>query len=165
MTGWKGEVKVLTIYKQIALAVAGVAAVFLAQSPPVLASDSAPDVVRKAWSARAATAAKKLAAPGLDKCDKGVEGAFRYPDETTSGKLRSFKLTVDIDGEEMVASYSYAGQRLDAFILDELPPGWLAELKTESKTLRIIVERSNCTFALCTNDPFISGACAEQPAR
>ena len=155
----------LNIYKQIALAVAGVAVVFLAQPPLVLAADSAPDVVRKAWSVRAAASAKKLAAPGLDKCDTGIEGAFRYPEETTSGKLRSFKLTIDIDGQEMVVSYSYVGQRLNAFILDELPPGWLAEQKTESKTLRIIVESSNCTFALCTNDPFISGACAEQPER
>ena len=152
------------IFKMVSLAAVCVAIVFLAQSP-ARAAGSAPDSVGKAWSDRAASATKKLAASGLDKCDKGVEEAFQFPEETTAGTLRNFNLLIDIGGQEMVVSYSYDGQRLTAFVLDDLPTGWLAEQKTDSKMLRIIVESSKCTFNLCTNDPFTSGPCAEQNAR
>jgi hypothetical protein len=159
MTSVKGETEMVKAYKQVLLVAMCSVVVFQSQSS-ARAAGSAPDSVGKAWSDRAAAATKKLAAPGLDKCDKGVEEAFQYPEETTSGNLRSFNLMIDIDGQEMVVSYSYVGQLLKAFILDELPPGWLAEQKTDSKTLKIIVESSKCTFELCTNDPFVSGQCA-----
>lgn len=153
-----------SVYKQIAIAMVSVATIFLAQSP-AQAAGSAPDIVGNAWRSRAEAATKKLATPGLDKCDKGIESAFQHPKESTSGNLRSFELNIDIDGQTMVASYSYVGQRLSAFVLVELPSEWQAVQKTESKTLSILVESSNCAFDFCTNDPFITGPCAEQRAR
>jgi hypothetical protein len=147
-------------YKQIAIAMVCGVTIFLAQSP-AHSADTAPDAVGKAWKARAEAATKKLAAPGLDKCDKGVELAFHKPNEVTSGKQRSFELPVEIDKQTMVASYSYEGQRLTSFILLELPPGWLAVQKTDSKSLNILVTDSNCSFYLCTNDPFAAGPCKQ----
>jgi hypothetical protein len=144
---------------QIAITIATVVTIFLAQ-----ASAQAPDTVAAAWKSRAGAAAKKLAAPGLDKCDTGLERAFQESVETTSGKQRSFGLHVTIDGQTMVASYNYVGQRLNAFMLVELPPEWLAVQKAESKTLNILVQNSGCTFDLCTNDPFATGPCGEHPA-
>lgn len=147
----------------IAIAIATVVTVFLSQAS-AQAPDSAPDPVAAAWKSRAAAAAKKLAAPGLDKCDMGLERAFQESVETTSGKQRSFGLPVTVDGETMVVSYTYVGQRLNAFMLVELPPDWLAVQKPESKALTILVQNSNCTFDLCTNDPFTTGLCPEHPA-
>ena len=147
----------------IAIAIATVVTIFLAQAS-AQAADSVPDTVAAAWRARAGAATKKLAAPGLDKCDMGLERAFQESVETTSGKQRSFGLHVTIDGQTMVASYTYVGQRLDAFTLAELPPEWFAVQKAESKALNILVQNSNCTFDLCTNDPFTTGLCAERPA-
>jgi len=149
---------------RIAIAIATVVTIFLAQAP-VQAADPAPDPVAAAWKFRAGAATKKLAAPGLDKCDTGLERAFQEPVETTSGKQRSFGLHVTIDGQTMVASYTYVGQRLSSFMLVELPPEWLVVQKSESKALNILVQNSNCTFDLCTNDPFITGPCGEHPAR
>ena len=153
-----------TVIKQIAAAMVCVVTVFLSQSP-AQPLDSTPDSVGKAWRSRAEAATKKLASPGLDKCDKGVEVAFQGSIETTSGKQRSFDLQIEIDGQTMVGYYSYAGQRLTAFVLVELPPGWLAVQKTDSKTLNILVEASNCTFDICTDDPFTTGPCAEKRTR
>ena len=151
-------------YKRVVLVAVCGAVVFLAQSPAG-AAGSAPDIVGKAWRDRAASATKKLAVPAQDRCDKGVEEAYQDPEVTTSGTMRNYNLIIDIDGQEMMVSYSYAGQELNAFILDELPPGWLAEQKPGSKTLRIIVESAKCTFDLCTNDPFTSGPCEERGGR
>ena len=152
------------MYKQIAGALAVVATVLLAQSP-VTAANAAPDTVGKAWKARAEAAKKKLAAPGLDKCDKGLALAFQHPEETNSEKLRSFTLMVNIDGQTLAATYAYTGERLISFLLYELPLEWLAEQKTDSKTLRIIVESAKCSFDLCTNDPFSPGPCVVQHAQ
>src|SRR6266567_4550656 len=133
----------LRVFKQIAVAVVCVVTIFLAQSPAQTV-DSAPDIAGKAWKARAEAATKKLAASGLDKCDKGLELAFQQPNEVTSGIHRNFELMIEIDKEAMVASYSYEGQRLTSFVLLALPPGWLAVQKTDSKTLNILVSDSNC---------------------
>ena len=152
------------VFNQIAIAMACVVTIFLAQSP-AQTTDSAPDSVGNAWRSRAEAATKKLATPGLDKCDKAVELAFQHPNEVTSGKKRSFELLIEIDRQAMVASYSYVGQQLTSFVLIVLPPEWLAVQKIESKTLNILVEGSNCTFDLCTNDPFITGPCAERRTR
>lgn len=154
----------LTVFKQIATAMVCVVTLFLAQSP-AQTPDSAPDSVGKAWKSRAEAATKKLATPGLDKCDKGLELAFQHPNEVTSGKERSFELMIEIDRQAMVASYSYEGKRLTSFALLALPPGWLAVQKTDSKTLNILVTRSNCSFDLCTNAPFTTGPCAEKRTR
>ena len=151
----------LIVFKQIATAIVCVATLFLSQSP-AQTPDSAPDLVGNAWRSRSEVATKKLATPGLDKCDKALELAFQHPNEVTSGKQRSFELLIEIDSQAMVASYSYVGQRLTSFVLIVLPPEWLAVQKAESKTLNILVEGSNCTFDLCTNDPFITGPCAER---
>jgi len=148
---------------QIVIAIATVVTIFLAQAS-VQAADPAPDPVAAAWKSRAGAATKKLAATKLDKCDTGLELAFQEAAETTSGKQRSFGLNVTIDGQTMVASYIYAGQRLNSFMLVELPPEWLAVQKTESKSLNILVQNSNCTFDLCTNNPFTTGPCGERPA-
>ena len=144
-----------TVFRQIAAAIACVVTLFLSQSP-AQTSDS----VGNAWRSRAEAATKKLAKPGLDKCDKAVELAFQNPNEVNTGRLRSFELLIEVDDQSMVASYSYAGQRLTSFVLILLPPDWLAVQKAESKTLNILVEDSNCTFDLCTNDPFTTGPCA-----
>ncbi len=149
------------IFKQIVTATVCVVTLFLSQSQ-ARTPGSTPDLVENAWKSRAEVATKRLATPGLDKCDKAVEVAFQHPNEVTSGKLRSFELLIEIDRQAMVASYSYVGQRLASFVLIALPPEWLAVQKTESKTLNILVEGSNCTFDLCTNDPFITGSCAER---
>lgn len=147
------------VFKQIAIALACVVTLFLSQSP-AQTPDPAPDPVGKAWKSRAEAATKKLAKPGLDKCDKAFELAFQNSNEVNTGKLRSFELLIEIDNQSMVASYSYAGQRLTSFVLILLPPDWLAVQKAESKALNILVEGSNCTFDLCTNDPFTTGPCA-----
>jgi hypothetical protein len=146
------------------MAMISLVTVFLTQSP-AQAADTTPDIVGNAWRARAAAATKKLATPGLDKCDKAIELAFMHPTESTSGNLRGFELNIDIDGQTMVASYSYIGERLNAFVLIELPPDWQAVQKTESKTVNFLIESSNCTFDLCTKDPFTTGPCAEQRSR
>jgi len=148
-----------TVFRQTAAALLCVVTLFMSQSP-AQTPDSAPDLVGNAWRSRAEAATKKLAKPGLDKCDKAVELAFQKPNEVNTGKLRSFELLIEIDNQSMVASYSYAGERLTSFVLILLPPDWLAVQKAESKTLNIIVEGSNCTFDLCTNDPFTTGPCA-----
>jgi hypothetical protein len=147
---------------QIAIAITSVVTIFLAQASAE-AADLTPDTVTVVWRARAEAATKKLAAPGLDKCDMGLERAFQESVETTSGRQRSFGLHVTIDGQTMVASYTYVGQRLNAFMLVELPPEWLAVQKAESKALNILVQNSSCTLDLCTNDPFTTGLCAEHP--
>jgi len=150
--------------KQMAIAMVCVGTVFLSQASaePV---NTAADLVGRGWKTRAEAATRKLALPGLDKCDKGVELAFQKFREVTSGKKRNFELTIEIDKQEMVAWYTYEGQRLDSFLLLALPPGWLAVQKTDSKTLSILVADSNCSFDLCMNDPFTAGSCAEQGKR
>jgi len=151
----------VTVLKQIAAAIVCVITLFVSQSP-AQTPDSTSDPVGNAWKTRAEVATKKLAAPGLDKCDKAVELAFQSPNVVTSGKQRNFELLIDIDGLAMVASYSYTGQQLNSFVLIVLPPEWLAVQKTDSKTLNVLVADSNCTFDLCTNDPFTPGPCAER---
>jgi hypothetical protein len=134
------------------------------QSPAQTAAP-APDPVGNAWKARAEVAATRLAAAGLDACDKAVELAFLKPNQVTSGSQRNFELLIEIDSQAMVASYSYSGQRLTSFALLALPPGWLAVQKGDSRNLNLLVTGSGCSFNLCTVDPFPAGACAEQPAR
>ena len=146
------------VCKQIATAMVCVATLFSAQAP-AQTSGPAPDLVGKAWKTRAERAAKNLAGPGLDTCDKGLERAFQKPNEVTSGAQRSFELMIEIDNQAMVAAYTYAGQYLSAFALLALPTGWLAVQKSGSKNISIVVEGSNCSFALCPEDPFMTGAC------
>lgn len=154
----------LPVSKQIAVAMLCVVTILLLQVP-AQAAGLVTDIVGKEWKARAETATKKLASPGLDKCDKALELAFQRPNEVTSGAQRSFELMIEIDSLAMVASYSYEGQRLTSFVLLALPPGWYALQKTTGKSLNILVTGANCTFDLCTNAPFTSGPCAEQPLR
>jgi len=151
----------MTAIKQTVIAMVCVGTIFLSQSSAQPVAKT-PDPVGRAWKIRAETATRKLALPGLDKCDKGVELAFQQFREVTLSKKRNFELMIEIDKEEMVASYSYEGQRLDSFVLLALPPGWLAVQKTDSKTLNILVADSNCSFDLCMNNPFTAGPCAAQ---
>lgn len=151
--------------KNIALALASAASIFLTQLP-AQAADTTPDPVGKAWKARAEAATKKLANPaGLDKCDKAVELAFQNPNLVTEGKKRSFELQIDIDKQSMVASYTYEGQQLGSFAVVELPLDWLAVLKPDSKALNILVQGAGCAFDLCTIDPFTTGPCADKGMR
>jgi hypothetical protein len=156
------ETDMLNSAGQIAIAIASVVTIFLAQAS-AQAPDSVPDAVATAWKSRSEAATKKLASAKLDKCDMGLEVAFQEAAETTSGKQRSYGLHVTIDGQTMVVSYTYVGQRLNAFMLVELPPEWLAVQKAESKALNVLVQNSNCTFDLCTNDPFSTGLCTGHP--
>lgn len=155
----------MNVFKHIAVAMICLITIFSMQAQ---AQPTAPasDIVGNAWKGRAEAATKKLATPGLDMCDKGLELAFQQPNEVSSGKQRSFELLIEIGNEAMVASYTYAGQKLKSFAVLALPPGWLAVQNTDSKTLNILVAASGCSFDLCTNDPFASGACADQrPAK
>jgi len=155
----------LLVSKQIAIAMFCILTLFLTQAS-AQSTVAAPDPVEKGWQARAETAIKRLANPGLDKCDSGLEAAFRQPNPVTSATQRSFELMIEIDKQSMVASYTYEGQRLISFALLELPPGWFAVQKTDSKNMNILVAGSNCSFDLCTNDPFAAaGACAGQQTR
>jgi hypothetical protein len=147
-------------FKQIALSVVCLVTMLQVQLP-AQAADSAADTVEQAWKARAEAATKRLASPGLDRCDRGLELAFQQPNQVTSGTQRSFELPIEIDRQAMVASYIYAGQRLTSFALLALPSGWLAVQKADSKTLNILVTSANCSFELCTSDPFAAGACAK----
>jgi hypothetical protein len=149
------------VFKQTAMAMVCVGTIFLSQTS-AQAVDTAPDPVRTAWKTRAETATKKLALPGLDKCDRGVELAFQHRREVALGEKRNFVLNIEIDKQELVASYTYEGQRLVSFVLSDLPFGWLVVQKTDSKTLNVLVADSNCSFDLCTNAPFTAGPCAEQ---
>ena len=154
----------LPVSKQIAVAMLCVVTILLLQVP-AQAAGLVTDSVGKEWKARAETATKKLAIPGLDKCDKALEVAFQHPNEVHSGAQRSFELMIEIDSLAMVASYSYEGQRLTSFVLLALPPGWYAVQKTTDKSLNILVTAANCSFELCTNAPFKSGPCAEKALR
>lgn len=154
----------LPVSKQIAIAMFCILTLFLTQAS-AQAAGAAPDPVEKGWQARAETATKRLATPGLDKCDSGLERAFREQNPVTSGTQRSFELMIEIDSQSMLASYTYEGQRLISFALLELPPGWLAVQKTDSKSMSILVQSSGCSFDLCTNDPFAAGSCAGQRTR
>jgi len=151
----------LRLFTQIFLATVCLVTVFTSQSPAQTGA-SVPDPVGAAWKARAGTAAKRLATAGLDQCDKAVELAFRQPNEVASGTQRSFELLIEIDRQALVASYSYERQRLNSFALLALPPGWLAVQKSDSKTLNILVVGANCSFDLCTGDPFTTGPCQQK---
>lgn len=146
--------------RQLATALACITTLFLTHAPAESAAP-APDLAGKAWKARSESAAKKLASPGLDKCDKGVERAFQQPNEVTAGTKRSYELQIEIDKEEMVASYTYDGQRLTSFALLALPPGWLVVQKTDSRALNILVTGANCSFDLCPRDPLTTGPCTD----
>jgi len=154
----------VTVSKQIAIVMVCVVTFLLAQSP-AQSADPAPDPVAKAWKARADAAAKKLAAPGLDKCDKAVELAFQENNVVIEGTKRNFELLIEIDKQAMVAAYSYEGQQLTSFVLLALPSGWLAVQNKDSKTLNILVAAASCSFDLCTHDPFTVGPCTEQLKR
>lgn len=133
---------------------------------PAAAGTATPDPVSAAWRARAKLAAKKLAGPGLDACDRGVELAFQHPEEKVSGNRRDFILAIEVDGKTMLVTYSYETQRLEAFGILALPPGWLALQKAGSKTLTVLLSSaSKCALDLCTDDPTAGGPCAEKRAR
>jgi hypothetical protein len=132
---------------------------------PARAAETEPDAIGKAWRARAALAAKKLAGPGLDACDRGVEAAFQHPSEKVSGNQRSFLLTIEVGDQAMMVSYSYEGQRLDSFAIVALPARWFALQKADSKTLTVLLGSGKCALDLCTNDPLIDGPCVEKRAR
>jgi len=124
-----------------------------------------PDPVSAAWRARAELAAKRLAGPGLDACDRGVELAFQHPEEKVTGSRRAFFLSIEVDGNAMLVTYSYEMQRLEAFGVVALPPGWFALQKAGSKTLTVLLSHgSKCALDLCTDDPTAGGPCAEKRA-
>lgn len=151
-------------FKHIAIAVVCLVTVFLSQSsaqPPGPAADA----IGTAWKARASAATKRLGTAGLDKCDKGLELAFQQFNEVTSGRQRSFELLIEIDNQAMVASYTYEDPRMTSFALLAVPPGWLVVQKPDNRALNILIAAANCSFELCTIDPFASGACAEQQSR
>lgn len=141
-------------------------AIFGAVVRPADAGEVAPDPISAAWRARAELAGKKLAGPGLDACDRGVELAFQHPKENVSGSRHDFLLAIEVDGKEMLVTYSYESQRLEAFGIVALPPRWFALQKADSKTLTVLLSNgSKCALDLCTNDPTADGPCAERRAR
>jgi len=148
------------VVKQIAIAMFCMLTV-LSALPAGASAAAAPDPVENGWLTRAGIATKRLASPGLDKCDSGVELAFQQFNPVTAGTQRSFELMIEIDKQSMVASYTYEGPRLISFTLLSLPPEWLAVQKPDSKGISILVQGSGCSFDLCTNDPFATGACAK----
>ena len=147
--------------KRIALAVV---IIFLATFS-VRIADSALDDIGRQWKDRAEAASKRLATSELDECDKAVERAFQDVKESVSGAKRIFELKINISDQTMVVYYSFEGQRLGDFVLGTLPPGWVAIQKTDSKTISILVGKSDCAFDLCTSNPFIIGPCTEGPVK
>ncbi len=123
-------------------------------------ADSNGDQISNAWRQRSLLAAKKLAGPGLDACDRGLELAFQHPKEFMAGTLRTYELTVQVSNQTLLASYSYKGQKLASFELIFLPPGWIARQRVDSKTLSILVGTADCALDFCTNNPFASGPCS-----
>lgn len=121
------------------------------------------DAVDKAWQQRAEQARKKLAGPGLDECDKGLERAFASVKQMPSNDdQRAYALNIEVAGQTMQAAYFYNGAQLTDFMLVSLPQSWMAKQKTNSKLLSILVMKANCALDLCTDDPFSGGACPKK---
>lgn len=123
--------------------------------------DRGGDSVARAWSARAALAAKRLQAGGLDGCDTAVEKAFAGAKLKTNGAKRSYLLKIDVEGERlpMLAAYGYDGSRLEDFVVVTLPPGWLLRQPTGSRTLSVLLSEKSCAFDLCPGDPLAAAPC------
>jgi hypothetical protein len=117
------------------------------------------DPIANAWRQRAQVAAKKLAEPGLDACDRGIELAFQKAKESTTGTIRTYELLVQVSKQTLRAAYSYEGQKLSSFELISLPPNWFARQRVDSKTLSIIVGTANCAMDFCTDNPLVPGSC------
>ena len=82
-----------------------------------LAADTK-DPVQASWSARAELATRRLGKGGLDACDTAVEKAFQTAKQTPEKDGRTFNLSIDVDGQILLALYRYRGNTLDGF-----PPG------------------------------------------
>ncbi len=132
---------------------------------PARAAEPESDAITKAWRTRAALAAKKLAAGGLDACDRAVELAFQRPMSKASGNNRMFLLSIEVGGETMQVGYSYDGPKPGTFVVGSLPPGWTVMQKAHSKTLSVFPGNEKCALDLCTSDPLVEGPCVEKPVR
>lgn len=131
-------------------------------SPAALAADTK-DPVQATWNARADLAKRRLAKGGLDACDTAVEKAFQAAKQTPEKDGRTFDLSIDVEGQVLLALYRYRGNTLDGFALVAVPPQWIAYQKADSKTFRFILgPPQNCAFNLCTRGPTDDGACAEK---
>ena len=127
-----------------------------------LAADTK-DPVQATWNARAELARRRLAKGGLDACDTAVEKAFQAAKQTPEKDGRTFDLSIDVDGQILLALYRYRGNTLDGFALVAVPPQWIAYQKADSKTFRFILgPPQNCAFSLCTRGPTNDGPCAEK---
>lgn len=125
-------------------------------------SAAAGDEVDKAWKARAERAAKKLAQPGLDECDRAVEVAFQNAKvESKGGRL--YPLEIHIGTERLLVGYHYEGTKLKDFSLYGVPAKWMVHQPVASKTISVVLgDGPRCAFDLCSNDPFSDGPCAEK---
>ena len=135
---------------------------FLIAIPCLFATSiqAAPDELGQRWRERSALAAEHLAAPGLDACDVAIGKAFEQPRQTEHSPFRTFDLAARVNGQAMEFSYSFRQGRLASFQLVSLPAGWIARQRTGSKTLSVLVAPARCAMDLCTDDPFVQGACA-----
>ncbi|MGZ6162424.1 MAG: hypothetical protein ACXWLS_03765 [Myxococcaceae bacterium] len=126
----------------------------------VTRADEPKDQVDTTWRARKELAQSRIAKGGLDACDLALEKAFKTAKLTKEKDVRSYDLTIDVDGRVLGAFYRYTGDKLDGFALVAMPSQWVAYQKADSKTIRFIVAPPQaCAFSLCTSGPTADGPC------
>jgi hypothetical protein len=126
----------------------------------VTGADEPKDPVDATWRARKELAQSRIAKGGLDACDLALEKAFQTAKLTKEKEVRSYDLTIEVDGRMLGAFYRYTGDKLDGFALVALPSQWVAYQKPDSKTIRFVVAPpQDCAFSLCTKGPTPNGPC------
>jgi len=114
------------------------------------------------WKSRAELAKRRLAAGGLDACDRGLEQGFQAVKGSTAEGKSTYPLDIEVKGKKLLVTYSYTGNQLDAFAIIAIPSSWVAYQKADSKTLRFVAGEANCAISLCTNGPTTDGPCVEK---
>jgi hypothetical protein len=127
-------------------------------------AEAGADPVARGWSARAALATQRLAGGGLDVCDRALERAFQGAKLETQGAKRMYLLRIEIDGDALLTTYGYDGERLEDFGVVALPPGWFLRQPAGSRTLTVLLSKKNCAFDLCPGDPFSGAPCPDAQA-
>jgi hypothetical protein len=118
-----------------------------------------------AWRTRADLAARKLARPGLDGCDRAVQQAFRQPRAEGTYENRTYVLSIEKGNERMLLAYFYDRGTFKSFSIAALPPGWILLQKAGSKTVTVRPAGFKCVFDICTSNPLVDGACREDQLR
>jgi hypothetical protein len=128
---------------------------------PAPRRDGPEDAVSRAWSLRAATATKRLGGKGLDACDRAVEQAFASAKVKSNGTDRTWFLTVEVGGQQMLVGWAYEGTQLKDFVVGALPPRWFLRKPAGSRVLTVLVSTSECALDLCPDDPLADAPCGK----